>query len=486
MFQKTQLSRERFPILGNFVNTTATYMKTHRYISLFYSAAALSIAVLLIFGILYINNSTDQVKYIDAVEHTYKVLSAINLCEKLLIEAESAQRGYVLTNERNYKLAFESTVPLVDSALQAIGKITADNIGQKVFFTQLSKYVATKIGVMQTNLLLTGKDPLFIDNLRTGTIVMENCKDYMSKMRAQEERLLQERVVEKNYFQRINLNFFRATFISACLICIIAIIIFFRELGIRLATQQHLKSKVNELSNSQKELEEITFAASHDLQEPMRKVRILSTLVIKRLNNKIAEGDLETVHRINKIMEQMHTLLNDLVSYTNLLNPNEKYATIDLQNVLKSAYNKAFKDGKVQFKLSGKLPSISGSAQQLETMFTQLFDNSIKFKASGRELELTVTYELQSVKESRHFWGFQSSRHYHQLTITDNGIGFDNQYNDKIFGLFQRLHTQTEYPGKGIGLSIARRVMINHQGYITSKGEKKSGASFILSFPVAD
>ena len=461
-------------------------MKTHRHIPLFYSAAALSIAVLLVFGILYINKSTDQVKHIDAVEHTYKVLSAINLCEKLLVETETAQRGYLLTNERNYKQAFESTLPLVDSALQAIGKITADNVGQRVFFSQLSKYVATKIAIMQSNLSLTQKSPLLIDNLRTGTIVMENCKDYMSKMRTQEERRLQKRVAEKNYFQRINLNFFRATFISACLICIIAIIIFFRELGIRLNTQQRLKSKVNELSNSQKELEEITFAASHDLQEPMRKVRILSTLVIKKLSNKIAEGDLETVHRINKIMEQMHTLLNDLVSYTNLLNPNEKYTTINLQHVLSAAYNKVFKDEEVQFKLSGKLPIILGSAQQLETMFTHLFDNSLKFKTSERKLELTVTYELQSVKESKHFWGFQSSRHYHQLTITDNGIGFDNQYNDKIFGLFQRLHTQTEYPGKGIGLSIARRVMINHHGYIASKGEKKSGASFILSFPVAD
>lgn len=460
-------------------------MKTNRYIRLYYLAAAISIAVLFMFGIAYLNQSRHQVKYIDAVEHAYKVLSTINFCEKFLIDAEASQRGYLLTHETSYKNNFNEMLPSIDSTIIAIGVMTADNINQKVFYAQLTKFVTKKMATMKSNLSMTGNNPLYIQSLRQGMVEMGNCKDYMAKMRQEEERVLKEKVSLKNNYQKINLKFFRGTFISAAVICILAVFILFRELVSRLNAQRNLKTKINELSNSKQELEEITFAASHDLQEPMRKVRILSTLVEKRLAYKISENDLETLHRINKITEQMHVLLNDLVLYTNLLNPNEKYATVNLRDILKEAYNRVFKNEQVQFNLSGNLPTIQGSAQQLETMLVHLFENALKFKSADKNLIINVSYELKHVKESKHFWGFQSSRHYHQVTIADNGIGFDQQYNDRIFGLFQRLHTQTEYPGKGIGLSIARRVMLNHNGYITSEGEKRVGAKFILSFPVS-
>jgi len=461
-------------------------MKIYRHIRLVYIASGISIAILIIFGILYLVKSRDQVQYIDAVEHTYKMLSAINFCEKTLVDAEAAQIGYLLTGENSYKDVFESTLPLIDSSLKEIGGFTSDNYGQKTYFLQLTKFVDGKIVIMKENLLLKGKDPLYFENLRKGAIIMDNCRRYMAKMRVVEEGLLQVRLETKNKYQRLNLSFFKATFITACLICMIAIGIFFRELGIRLTAQQNLKDKIKELSNSKQELEEITFAASHGLQEPMRKVRILSTLITKKFTNKIPEADLEIVYRINKITEQMHGLLNDLVLYTNLLNPNEKFTEVNLYDVLKDAYYKVFKNENVQFQISGKLPVIHGSQTQLETMLIHLLDNALKFKTPDRELILTVNYELKQVKESKHFWEYLPSEQYHQVTITDNGIGFDNQYHDKIFGLFQRLHTQTEYPGKGIGLFVARRVMSNHKGYISSVGEKSVGASFILNFPVID
>jgi signal transduction histidine kinase len=459
-------------------------MKMYKQIRLIYFIAGVSIAILVIFGLLYMEKSRDQVRYIDAVEHTYKVLSSIHLCEKTLIEAEAAQRGYLLTGENNYKEFFESILPLIDSSLLAIGEVTADNTGQKTYFFQLKKFVFLRIIVMKENLLLKRTDPLYFENLRKGVVVMDNCRYYMDKMRALEEGLLKKRLETKNKFQRLNLSIFKAMFITACLICMVAIGIFFRELAIRLRAQKNLKGKINELSNSKQELEEITFAASHDLQEPMRKVRILSNMITKKFSGKIPAVDLEAVYRINKITEQMHGLLNDLVLYTTLLNPNEKYINVNLYDLIKEAYFKVFRNENVHFQVSGKFPVINGSRSQLETMLFHLFSNALKFKAPDRELIITVNYELKSVKDSKHFWDHLLSKQYHQLTITDNGIGFDKQYNEKIFALFQRLHTQTEYPGKGLGLSVSRRVMSNHKGYISSMGEKGVGASFILYFPL--
>ncbi|MEP7108755.1 MAG: CHASE3 domain-containing protein [Ferruginibacter sp.] len=459
-------------------------MTLRRNIRLVYFASGLSIMVLVIFGLLYMEKSRDQVQYIDAVEHTYKVLSSIDYCEKTIIEAEAAQRGYLLTTENNYKELFESILPSIDSSIKEIGKLTSDNYGQKTYFLQLTKFGAAKIVILKDNLMLQGTNPLYFENLRRGAIIMENCRYYMGKMRSVEEGLLKVRLERKNRYQRLNLSFFKATFITACLICIVAIGTFFRELGIRLTAQKNLKVKIKELGNSKQELEEITFAASHDLQEPMRKVRILSNLLSKKFAGKIPDDDLEIVFRINKISERMHSQLNDLVSYINLLNPNEKYAAVKLYDVFKEAYCKVFKNENVQFRISHELPVIHGSSIQLETMMVHLMDNSLKFKSPDRDLILTVNYELTHVKESKHFWEPFPSRQYHKITISDNGIGFENQYNDKIFGLFQRLHTQAEFPGKGIGLSVARRVMSNHDGYISSIGDKKRGASFILYFPV--
>jgi CHASE3 domain sensor protein len=109
-------------------------MKIYRHIRLVYVSSALSIAVLVVFGLLYMVNSREQVQYIDAVEHTYKVLSSINFCEKTLIGAEAAQRGYLLTGENDYKELFESTLPLIDSSLKVIGAFTSDNSGKRPIF----------------------------------------------------------------------------------------------------------------------------------------------------------------------------------------------------------------------------------------------------------------------------------------------------------------------------------------------------------------
>ncbi|MCW3091567.1 MAG: histidine kinase [Ferruginibacter sp.] len=448
---------------------------------LFYLAAVISLIILMIFGLLYLEKSRDQVQYIDAVERTYKVLSTISSCEKALIESEAAQRGYLLTADNSFKEVFESILPTVDSTVKEIGRLTLDNSSQKTFFLQLTKFVAAKEAIMKENLTLKPDNPVYVDSLRKGAFVMDNCRYYMKKMRDVEEGLLKVRLEKKNKYQRLNRSFFRATFITACLICIIAILVFFRELSIRLLTQQNLRAKIKELSESKSELEEITFAASHDLQEPIRKIRILSSLMIKRLD-KVPEADLEVLHRIHMITEEMHVQMNDLVLYTNLLDPKEKHTDVNLYEVLKFAYNTVLANEDVHFRISTQLPVIKGSVTQLQSMFIQLLDNSCKFKSPDRELSIEVTYELTGTNSLKGFSG-QVSQQYHKVTITDNGIGFDNDYNEKIFGLFQRLHGKTEYPGKGIGLSIARRVMANHKGTISAFSENRQGANFILLFP---
>jgi len=461
-------------------------MKIGYNIRLIYIAAGVAISLLVLLGLSYLKNSASQFKKAEEVEHTYNVLANINLCEKVLIDAEASQCGYFLTAYSVFSDRFHTLLPMVDSTMNEIQKLTADNDIQQLYFIQLTKHVKRRMDIIRDNFNRGEDDPQFLVNIREGTNAMENCRIYMAKMRVVEERLLQERTESKNYLQGNTLRYFRASFITAGFICILLMIVFVRELGKRLIAQQRLRDKVSELSNSKTELEEITFAASHDLQEPMRKIRILSTLMVKRYRNKIEEEDLEVVHRVNAITEQMHLLLNDLVQYTNLLNSSEKQVSVSLYEVCKKAFNRVLADYPLQFNIIGQLPQVKGAPLQLETMFVHLFDNSLKFRSPDRELTIDIYYELIRTTEPWLGRLFKSGTYYHQITVQDNGIGFERQYQEKIFGLFQRLHSQNEFEGKGVGLSIARRVMINHQGVISASRSESGGASFRMLFPVTD
>ncbi len=428
-------------------------MKLYKRIRIVYLLAAVIITILIVLGLLYLQKRTAQIKLIYASEHSFRVLSTINNFEKNLIGAEAAQRGYLLTSDVHFKDEFQSVLHLTDSSLDALARVTKDDNVQKIYLFQLQKFVGIHIKLLKQNLDV--KSPLAGNNeaLRQEMIAMEHCKNYLNKMRASEEASLNSILVRKNKYQQVNLFFFLAIFITACLISILVIGVFFRELGIRLATQLRLRRKIDELTKSRKELEQVTFAASHDLQEPMRKIRILSSMLAQKMDNKIVDADMDIIQRINKVAEKMQSQLSDLVLYT------------------------------ADLKIVNQLPAIKGSMSQLKVMVTNLLDNAKKYQDKNRILTITVGYKIINIRESKLLWDYRSVKHYHQITITDNGIGFDPQYNEKIFGLFQRLHNQSEYPGKGIGLSIARQVMSNHQGFIYAAGEKMTGASFILQFP---
>lgn len=458
-------------------------MKLYKQIRITYLTAGISITLLIILGVMYMQKTEEEVKYFNAVEHTHKVLSSINYFEKILIEAETSQRGYLLSSDDNFKTEFQSKLNLIDSSLTSLAALTSDNSGQKIYLFQLQKVVRIRVQLLKENLNIKLDSNGNTRALKQGMNAMEHCKNYMKKMRATEEDLLDTRLAIKNKYQQRNLNFFLAIFITACLICIIAIGVFFRELGIRLSTQQRLRGKINELINSKKELEQVTFAASHDLQEPMRKIRILSSMIAKNIADKIPEANMEVINRINQIMEKMQNQLSDLVLYTNLLAPIEHLIEINLNELFKNVYDDLFKNESADLKIADQLPTIKGSSPQVEIMLTHLLENAAKYRDQIRPLVITIGYKIINVRESKIIWDNKSVKRYHQITISDNGIGFDSQYNEKIFALFQRLHTQSEYPGKGFGLSIARRVMSNHNGFIFANGEKMTGASFVLQFP---
>lgn len=458
-------------------------MKFYKNFVFVYIVCGLSVATLVILGIFYIKSNHVQLEFIEKVENNYKLLSAINEVEKLLLLAETDQRGYLLTKEESFKQPFYSALSLLDTAFHNLEIFTGDRADLKANLIQLQKRAAERRAWLGQNLHLTGTEPEYIDILLNGKFSMDKCRQYLDKMRQLATNSLQEKIKEKDDYQQLKLTYFKITFVFACIICLSAIAIFIRELGIRMTTQEDLVATINQLRNSNSELEEITYAASHDLQEPVRKIMVLSTLLSKRVYNKINEEDKEILRRMNNTTGQMQELMHDMVIYFNLLAKDQKRLPVDTNVAFKDAYDRVFEGVDVHCKIVNKLPRIEGYPQQIQNMLIQIFGNSYKFRHPDRDLLITIHYQLKKELLKKYIWQTPSLKQYHQITITDNGIGFNNQYNEKIFVLFKRL-LKHDFTGKGIGLAIARRVMMNHNGFIKSRGQEGTGASFILYFPL--
>ncbi len=142
------------------------------------------------------------------------------------------------------------------------------------------------------------------------------------------------------------------------------------------------------------------------------------------------------------------------------------------------------KDETVTLSRYDLLPSIKGYKPQLAILFAQLLHNAYTYKDQQRPLVINVTYQLTTITGKGRFWNKTPARKYHQVTVSDNGIGFDNSFKEKIFVLFQKLHGPEEYSGKGTGLALVKRIMTNHYGHVEANGEKGAGATFSLYFPV--
>jgi light-regulated signal transduction histidine kinase (bacteriophytochrome) len=241
-----------------------------------------------------------------------------------------------------------------------------------------------------------------------------------------------------------------------------------------------------DLKRSHVELEEIAYAASHDLQEPLRKIQVFSNMLLVQQHDDIGAGNRESLKRINTLANRMQLLISDLFSLTSLTKIDEVKKSVDLNKVVN------FLMIDLEEKITEKnalvvvenLPEIQGYENQLKLLFNALFDNALKFTRYNVQPVIRITGTTVTGAELKEVNPNLKNRKYHQISFTDNGIGFDNVYMNKMFRLFQRLHTQnSEYVGKGIGLAICQRVVTNHEGYVVADGKSDEGATFKLYFP---
>lgn len=246
--------------------------------------------------------------------------------------------------------------------------------------------------------------------------------------------------------------------------------------------QGELEKKNTELSAKNKELEQFAFVASHDLQEPLRKIMIMISRATEKLNEK-QKGEMY-LDRIGAAADRMSNLIADVLNYARIDNFEKDIAAVDLNGVVNDTLNDldfAIQEKNAVINVS-PLPIINGVAAQLRQLFFNLINNSLKFNRMVPHIEIAAveTGSAQLID------GTTIHGNFNLITLADNGIGMDEQYSSKIFNMFHRLHHRDLYGGNGIGLALCRRIIENHGGYMSFTSEPDRGTTFYVYLPFAD
>jgi PAS domain S-box-containing protein len=254
-----------------------------------------------------------------------------------------------------------------------------------------------------------------------------------------------------------------------------------RDLTDKKLTEDKLKEYLRKLEKQNEELDRFAYAASHDLQEPLRKIQTFTDLAEQYLGDEMMAR--KYLDKINTASARMSALVRSILEFSTLATSESHEKTdTDLNEILNtvlSDYELLIQQKKAVVR-AGPLPVICAVPLQVNQLFANLVGNALKY--TPRDPRISISYSFVYSRDIPHIVDMVEGN-YHCLVFTDNGIGFEPQYAQLIFTLFQRLHGKHEYSGTGIGLALCKKIMDNHEGYIYAEGSPGKGASFYVYFP---
>lgn len=427
-------------------------------------------------------------QYSDAIEHSFEVMNRVEVLEQLLKDAETGVRGYLLTNDSIFLQPYVHVNDSIKQCMADLRKIIRDSEkhgGNSSVQMNRLRYINEKV-ILQTSILndlmVNPKTPNKV-LLRKGKDILDSLRVNFDSMRHYELNLLANSRIEKNKSKEATPAYLSSLLAFSVILTLASFAYILKELFTRHKYQTELERKIAELNQSNEELEQIAYASSHHLQEPLRKLRLFSSKLLYKYKDDTEDDVKKSVERIDASAFAMQELIQNLADYTSLAKQEESFTSVSLNTVLYQALHAVQSEfsAKAAEVKTDRLPEIKGSFQRLVLLFKNLLENSIKYAKPGRVLEISISYRTGAYAKD----GKNKNQEYHIISVKDNGIGFDNQYVEKIFALFRRLHSQQSFfEGKGIGLAICKRIMSNHNGHITAEGNLNEGALFELYFPL--
>lgn len=249
-------------------------------------------------------------------------------------------------------------------------------------------------------------------------------------------------------------------------------------------TDEALHAYAAELENRNRELQDFAYVASHDLQEPLRKVQAFGDRLKAKNGHLLTEKGLDYLERMQNAAHRMQLLIDGLLTYSRINTRFNAHEQIDLNEVIKEVISDLevrIEDVHGKIEIDG-MPRIVAEPLQMRMLFQNLIGNALKFHKPEESPVIKIHSEI--VEDASPEPGRKEKPQKCKISIIDNGIGFDEKFNNRIFGIFQRLHGRQEYEGSGIGLAVCRRIVERHSGKIVAEGHPGEGAVFTISLPI--
>lgn len=245
-----------------------------------------------------------------------------------------------------------------------------------------------------------------------------------------------------------------------------------RDISDRKLAEEELKAYAAKLEISNRELQDFAYVASHDLQEPLRKIQAFGDRLNSKYGDVLTDKGRDYLARMQNAAARMQTLIQDLLSFSRITTKARPYAPVNLKEIATAVVS----DLEVRVEETGatveivNLPTLDADALQMRQLFQNLISNALKFHKE----DLSPLVKLEAARQGNMY----------EIKVIDNGIGFEEKYSDRIFTIFQRLHGRSAYEGTGIGLAVCRKIVERHGGTITARSTPGEGATFIFTLPV--
>ena len=417
---------------------------------------------------------------IERVRHTYEVINSLDRTLSLTTDSQAGVRGFVVTGDSAFLTIHQAAILSLPGQLNRLRSLMSDNKVQIQRVAKLGELIGSKLTVAQLRIpSLIREDNRRMDAIRQHIAIMTDTERSLMEVR--------NRQASRSFRNTLIL------ILGLSLLTFVALVISYRQLRQELVRRQEtedqlrgyelrLREQIRQLEASNEELERFAFVASHDLQEPLRKIQSFATLVTNRYDAMFSVESQSFMDKIVHSAERMSTLIKDLLNFSRMSSNREDFKLVSLSSIVQRILDDQelrIKGLNVRVEV-GPLPTIEGVPSQLEHLFANLISNALKFL---RPDALPLLRIQAKPIDGRAYAELIADRRYVEITVEDNGIGFDEKYLDHIFEVFQRLHGKSEFEGTGIGLAICKRVVVYHQGFITAHSQPNHGTTFVVVLP---
>jgi signal transduction histidine kinase len=409
----------------------------------------------------------------DSVSHTRDVQTELTLLLSTLQDAETGQRGYLLTGLDEYLEPYESAERIIDGVAAELRSLTADNPRQQERLDLIEPFITEKFDELGETISLLTSDgvdaALAVVAAGQGKIVLDTIRALVVSMQAEEDGLLQARQDATSRLAALNLAAQGVGIVLVVLVAVLVVRNVSHNVAVRRRAETALIRRSQDLETANSELESFSYSVSHDLRAPLRSMGGFSQALIEDYGDQLDGEAQDYLQRIGASSRRMGHMIDDILALSRSTRQELTRGSVNLSTHVEAIIDDLRNrdpDRRVTVEIEPNL-TVWGDERLLRTVLDNLLGNAWKF--TSRKDGARIEFGASSTGNERVYF------------LRDNGAGFDMAYVDKLFGIFQRLHGVTDFEGNGVGLATVARLVGRHGGRVWAEGEVNKGASFYFT-----